>query len=71
MIVVQTILGKEKSKFWHDHKSAKLNSIRTRTAIEQADIVIVRFGEKYKQWNAAFDAGFSALSKPLIVIHQR
>ena len=65
------ILGSEENKFWHDHKSAKLNTIRTRTAIEQADIVIVRFGNEYKQWNAAFEAGFSAaLSKPLIIIHQ-
>ena len=65
------ILGSEDNKFWHDHKSAKLNAIRTRTAIEQADIVVVRFGEKYKQWNAAFDAGFSAaLNKPIIIIHQ-
>ena len=64
------ILGPEINKFWHDHKSAKLNSIRTKTSIEQADIVIVRFGEKYKQWNAAFDAGFAAaLSKPIITIH--
>jgi len=65
------ILGSEDNKFWHDHKSAKLNAIRTRAAIEQADIVVVRFGEKYKQWNAAFDAGFSAaLNKPIIIIHQ-
>ena len=65
------ILGSENNKFWHDHKSAKLNAIRTRTAIEQADIVVVRFGEKYKQWNAAFDAGFAAaLNKPIIIIHQ-
>lgn len=65
------ILGSENNKFWNDHKSAKLNFIRTRTLIEEADIVIVRFGEKYKQWNAAFDAGFAtALSKPLIIIHQ-
>ena len=65
------ILGPENNKFWHDHKSAKLNAIRTRTAIKQADIVIVKFGDKYKQWNAAFDAGFAvALSKPLIIIHQ-
>ena len=64
------IFGPEINKFWHDHKSAKLNSIRIKTAIEQADIVIVRFGEKYKQWNVAFDAGFaSALSKPLIIMH--
>ena len=65
------ILGPEKDKFWHDHKSAKLNALRTRILIEKADIIIVRFGEKYKQCNAAFDAGFSiALSKPLIIIHQ-
>lgn len=65
-----TILGEENNKFWHDHKGAKINAIRTRTAIENADIIIVRFGEKYKQWNAAFDAGFAAaLAKPLIIIH--
>ena len=65
------ILGSENDKFWHDHKGAKINTIRTRTAIKNADIVIVRFGDKYKQWNAAFDAGYAAaLSKPLVIIHQ-
>ncbi|MEM7214086.1 MAG: YtoQ family protein [Pseudomonadota bacterium] len=64
------ILGSEPNKFWHDNKGAKINAIRTRTLISEADIVIVRFGEKYKQWNAAFDAGFaSALGKPIIVMH--
>lgn len=64
------ILGTEPNKFWHDHKGAKLNAIRTRTHIAEADIVVVRFGEKYKQWNAAFDAGIaSALGKPLIIMH--
>ena len=64
------ILGKEDKKFWHDHKSAKINSIRTKNAIEQADVVVVRFGEKYKQWNAAFDAGYAiGLSKSLVVLH--
>ena len=64
------ILGAEPDKFWHDHKGAKINAIRTRKAIADADIVIVRFGEKYKQWNAAFDAGFaSALGKSLIIMH--
>ena len=63
-------MGKEDKKFWHDHKSAKINSIRTKNAIDRSDIVIVRFGEKYKQWNAAFDAGYaSAMSKSLIIIH--
>ena len=66
-----TILGSEDQKFWHDHKGAKLNAIRTRHGIENADVVVVRFGEKYKQWNAAFDAGYAAaLGKSLIVMHQ-
>ena len=64
------ILGDETDKFWHDHKGAKLNAMRTRTAIGRSDIVGVRFGDQYKQWNAAFDAGFaSALNKSMIVIH--
>ena len=65
------ILGAEPNKFWHDRKGAQLNAIRTRIGIEQADVVVVRFGEKYKQWNAAFDAGYAAaLGKPFIVMHQ-
>jgi YtoQ family protein len=64
------ILGAEDSKFWHDHKGAKLNAIRTRKGIEEADVVVVRFGDKYKQWNAAFDAGYAAaLGKSLVVLH--
>ncbi|MEM9754981.1 MAG: YtoQ family protein [Pseudomonadota bacterium] len=64
------ILGGEQSKFWHDHKGAKMNAIRTRKGILDADMVVVRFGEKYKQWNAAFDAGYAAaLGKSLIVLH--
>ncbi|PIV75485.1 MAG: hypothetical protein COW55_05350 [Rhodobacteraceae bacterium CG17_big_fil_post_rev_8_21_14_2_50_65_11] len=63
------ILGAEDSKVWHDHKGARLNAIRTRRGIEQADVVVVRFGEKYKQWNAAFDAGYAvALGKSLVVL---
>jgi len=65
------ILGSEPNKFWHDHKGAQINAIRTRSLIEDADIVVVRFGEKYKQWNAAFDAGYAAaLGKPIIIMHQ-
>lgn len=64
------ILGAETDKFWHDHKGAKVNAIRTRHGIENADIVVVRFGTEYKQWNAAFDAGYAAaLGKSLIVLN--
>ncbi|MFG0275720.1 MAG: YtoQ family protein [Phycisphaerales bacterium] len=64
------ILGDEDKPFWRDHKGAGVNAIRTRTLLEKADLVVVRFGDKYKQWNAAFDAGYaSALGKPLIIMH--
>lgn len=64
------VLGKEEKSFWRDHQSAKVNAIRTRTAIKNCDVAIVRFGEKFKQWNAAFDAGYcAALGKPYITLH--
>ena len=64
------ILGNEDKNFWKDNKGANINSIRTKKSIEDCDIIIVKFGEKYKQWNAAFDAGYAAaLNKSIIVIH--
>ncbi|MEE8371975.1 MAG: YtoQ family protein [Sphingomonadales bacterium] len=64
------ILGEEEKPFWRDHKGAGVNAIRTRTLIGRADIVVVKFGEKYRQWNAAFDAGLAiALGKSLITLH--
>jgi len=64
------ILGPESDSFWKDRKGAGINSIRTRTLIRQADVVVVRFGTQYRQWNAAFDAGFAAaIGKPLVTLH--
>ena len=64
------LLGKEAEPFWKDHKSAKINGIRTRYLLDQADVVVVRFGNQYKQWNAAFHAGYAAaLGKTLITLH--
>lgn len=66
----EMILGTEENPFWKDHKASKINALRTRKLINDADIVVVRFGDKYKQWNAAFDAGYAAaLNKSLIVMH--
>ena len=63
-------LGAEDKSFWRDHKSSKINAIRTKNLIEQCDIAVVRFGDKYKQWNAAFDAGYlAALGKPYVTLH--
>ncbi|WP_444914083.1 YtoQ family protein [Microbulbifer sp. TRSA007] len=63
-------LGEEQNAFWRDHKSAKVNAIRIKHLIENCDLAVIRFGEKYKQWNAAFDAGFcAALGKSYITLH--
>ncbi len=65
------ILGGETDKYWHDHKGAMVNAIRTRKGLQDADVVVVRFGEQYKQWNAAFDAGYAAaLGKSLIILQR-
>ena len=65
------ILGEEAQAFWQDRKGASINAIRTANMIGQADIVVVRFGPKFKQWNAAFDAGYAAaLNKSLIILHE-
>ena len=64
------LLGPETNNFWRDHKSAKVNSMRTRTQLDRCDIAVIRFGDKYKQWNAAFDAGqCAAIGKPYITLH--
>jgi len=64
------ILGAEDNPFWKDHKAAKINALRTTSLIKRADFVVVRFGDKYRQWNAAFDAGLAiGLGKPLITLH--
>ena len=64
------ILGNEDKAFWKDHKGAQVNAIRTRTLIEKSDIVVFKFGDKYRQWNAAFDAGYAAaLGKPTVILH--
>ena len=64
------VLGKDENNFWRDHKSAKVNAIRIKTQLDNCDLAIVRFGDQYKQWNAAFDAGYcAALGTPYITLH--
>jgi YtoQ family protein len=64
------ILGEEDEQFWRDHKGAGVNAVRTQTLLRRADVVVVRFGDRYRQWNAAFDAGFAAaLGKPIVTLH--
>ena len=64
------ILGEEDEQFWRDHKGAGVNAVRTQTLLRRADVVVVRFGDKYRQWNAAFEAGYAAaLGKPIVTLH--
>ena len=64
------VLGAESNNYWRDHKSSKVNAIRTKTLIEHCDLAVVRFGDKYKQWNAAFEAGLcAAMGKPYVTLH--
>jgi YtoQ family protein len=64
------ILGDEDDRFWRDHKGAGVNAVRTQTLLQRADVVVVRFGDKYRQWNAAFEAGYAAaLGKPIVTLH--
>jgi YtoQ family protein len=64
------VLGPEQSGFWKDHKGAGVNAVRTQTLLRRADVVVVRFGDKYRQWNAAFEAGYAAaLGKPIVTLH--
>ncbi|MDG2054971.1 MAG: YtoQ family protein [Phycisphaerales bacterium] len=66
----EATLGTETQTFWKDHKAAKINAMRTRKMIDHADVVVIRFGEQYRQWNAAFDAGYAAAKgKTIITLH--
>ena len=65
-------LGEEQQQFWRDHKSAKVNAIRIKSMLKKSDIAVIRFGQEYKQWNAAFDAGqCAALDIPYITLHDK
>jgi YtoQ family protein len=65
-----SILGEEQDQFWRDHKGAGVNAVRTQTLLRSADVVVVRFGDRYRQWNAAFEAGYAAaLGKPIVTLH--
>ena len=63
-------LGEESEPFWRDQMGAGVNSIRTQTLIRAADVVVVRFGDKYRQWNAAFYVGYAApVATPYVTLH--
>ena len=65
----EQILGEQESARWRDELASQANNLRTRILMQRADAVVAQFGEKFRQWNAAMDAGIAiALGKPLIVV---
>ena len=65
----ENILGEQQSPRWKDEVASQVNNLRTRILMNRSDAVVAQFGEKFRQWNAAMDAGIAiALDKPLIVV---
>jgi len=65
----EQILGEQESARWKDEVASQVNNLRTRVLMSRSDAVVAQFGEKFRQWNAAMDAGIAiALGKPLIIV---
>ncbi|MBU8695425.1 YtoQ family protein [Bacillus pumilus] len=68
----EDILGEQPNAIFKDDAASDLNNFRTEILLNKSDIVIARFGEKYKQWNTAMDASAAiAKGKPLILIRPK
>ncbi|TCP32031.1 YtoQ family protein [Scopulibacillus darangshiensis] len=65
----EEILGQQPNAVLKDEAASAINNLRTKVLLNKADLVIAKFGESYKQWNTAVDAGEAvAMGKPLILI---
>ncbi|WP_431804476.1 YtoQ family protein [Halobacillus andaensis] len=65
----EEILGSQPNKRLTDDAASDINNFRTQLLLEKADAVIALFGESYKQWNTALDAGLAVQAdKPLILV---
>ncbi|GEN51760.1 YtoQ family protein [Halobacillus faecis] len=65
----EKILGEQPSKVYRDDAASSINNFRTRVLLQKSDAVIAYFGESYKQWNTAMDAGAAIQAgKPLILV---
>ncbi|MFC7393594.1 YtoQ family protein [Scopulibacillus cellulosilyticus] len=65
----EEILGEQPNPVLKDEAASTINNLRTQLLLKKSDLVIAYFGESYKQWNTAVDAGEAcAQGKPLILI---
>lgn len=65
----ELIVGKQPNARYRDLAGAGVNTLRTRVLMRKADLMVANFGDKYRQWNTAADAG-SALAAgiPLLLV---
>jgi YtoQ family protein len=67
--VGEAILGEQPDPRYRDLVGAGVNTLRTRVLLGRADLVVAYFGEKYRQWNTAADAGAAvAAGLPLLLV---
>lgn len=67
--VGEDILGEQDTPRYRDLMSAGVNTLRTRVLLRRSDLVVAYFGEKYRQWNTAADAGAAVASGvPLLLV---
>ena len=67
--VGEDILGEQPGARYRDLMGARVNTLRTRILLRQADLVVAFFGPKYRQWNTAADAGAAvAAGLPLVLV---
>ena len=65
----EKIIGEQGSARWRDELASQMNNLRTRVAMDRADVVVASFGEKYRQWNTAMDCGIAiGIGKPVVLI---
>lgn len=67
--VGEDVLGEQPGNRYRDLVGAGINTLRTRVMMRRVDIVVAYFGERFKQWNTAADAGAAVASGiPLILV---
>ncbi|MBN8236974.1 YtoQ family protein [Halobacillus kuroshimensis] len=65
----EKILGDQPGQVERDDAASSINNFRTKILLNKSDAAIAYFGESYKQWNTAMDAGAAIQAgKPLILI---
>ncbi len=69
--VGEDILGEQPGPRYRDLMGARVNTLRTRILMRRADLVVAYFGQKYRQWNTATDAGAAlAADVPLVLVRE-